>query len=128
MGLTEIINERPFFIFSLFGVLILLVEAVAEITNYGVYGTLPLFYSTLPHYFMIVSAAYDVIIMIFPLLMTLKPGSAVKWGYLTAIFGAGGQYLNIGPWTGVMFIVLLGDGLAPALLSFRKSKASLRSA
>lgn len=124
MRFSEFVSRNPFFIFSFFGAVALIAEGIFEISSYGSYNSIPLLYSSLPHYFMAVAAVYDIAISIFPILMTLRPQHAVRWGYLTAMLGGAGQYINTGPMTGILFIAMIMDGLAIALLSARRHGSS----
>ena len=121
MSFMEFFRKYPYFLFTFGGVVSLVAEAILQWVTPQYSGTV---YSPLtigiPHYLVAVAIVYDVAIAAFPLLISFDIKRAAFWGYLTAIFGAGGQYLNFDlPVSGVMFVVMLLVGLGPALFSAR---------
>jgi len=126
MSYTDFIKKYPYFLYTFGGVIVLAAEAMSELINYQYVGPSLFFTSVLPRSTMIVAAVYDTAVTAFPLLMTINPGNAIKWGYLTAIFGALGQYINIniGGLSGVVLIVILLIGLAPAIIT-RRNKTNM---
>ncbi len=127
MSFTDFIKKYPYFLYTLGGAIVLGAEAISEVMSYQYIGPSFPFTSVLPRNTMIVAAVYDIAVIAFPLLMTINRRNAIKWGYFTAIFGTIGQYLNIniGALSGVVFIVILLTGLAPAITARRKDKTEM---
>lgn len=123
-------NSHPYFFYGMGAMFLLIFESGIEIENSlnAVVNNSILFSmgisSNLPGYFTIVAAIYDLLITILPFKMFQDVNNSNRWGYLTATFGAGGQYLNINIMpgvTGILFIVLLLAGIVPVLLTRTKS-------
>jgi hypothetical protein len=123
MSFKDTFIKHPYFLYTFGDVIILVAEAFIELMTYPYRGPSPPFTSVLPRNTMIVAAIYDIAITSFPIMMTINHRNAIKWGYLTAIFGFAGEYININnPISGVAFFVILLSGLAPAITARRKNK------
>lgn len=126
--MNKYIDSHPYFFYGMVATILLIIESGFEI---GIYFN-PVLNSSkllqigtggnLPSYFPIVAAVYDFVIIILPIRMFQDVNNSVRWGYLTIIFGAGGQYLNFNltSFAAISFLVLLLAGMAPALQ--KKSK------
>ena len=126
--MNEYINSHPYFFYGMVATILLIIESGLEIEIYfnPVLNSSNLLQigtgSNLPIYFPIVAAVYDFVIIILPIRMFQDVNNSARWGYLTIIFGAGGQYLNFNltSLAAISFLVLLLAGMAPALQ--KKSK------
>lgn len=124
--MNDVVSRRRgmYRVSTIVGIGVLVLEAIYEFSLYhsGVWGIIP-FDSYLPHYVMVMAVVYDLAITAFPILITLDMKHAVRWGYLTIIFGIAGGYIN--NLAAYVFIVpLVVVGITPALWTKKATQES----